>query len=96
MSRIGRFTKDDHDVKRYVVDYEDWLHSEENIVSVIVTNESDPADGFFVEGFMVDESGKQVVYFVSGGLPGSEYDAVITITTHMGQVKQDWITHVVT
>jgi len=95
MSRIGRFQKDAQDRKRYVVDYEDWLDSSEAITAVTVTGDVS-ADGFLIDGFIAAEGGKQVIYFASGGVAGEEYNATITITTNMSQIKEDWITHVVT
>jgi hypothetical protein len=95
MSRLGRFAKDAQDRKRYVVDYNDWLDLEELITLVTVTGDN-PVDGFFVDGYVVDPGGKQIIYYVSGGDPDTDYDATITVTTDMGQVKEDWITHAVT
>ena len=93
--RVGRFAKDAQDRKRYVVDYVDWLDDAEKIVTVDVLG-TDDIDLFYVDGFVVDPSGKQIIYYVSGGVAGVEYNAYITIGTDMGQVKEDWITHVVT
>jgi hypothetical protein len=95
MSRIGRFAKDEGDTKRYVVDYIDWLDDSETISAVTVLGDV-PVDDFYIEWIAVDTGGKQIIYYASGGLAEKEYDAVITITTSLSQVKEDWITHVVT
>lgn len=98
--RLGRFLKDAQDRKRYVVDYEDWLDEEEIVSGVTVTGSVDDPDNptgeFVVDGYVIGDSFKTIVYYVSGGIPENEYNATITIETNYGQVKEDWITHVVT
>ena len=95
MSRIGRFAKDEGDTKRYVVDYIDWLDTDEVITAVDIQG-TVPTDNFFIEWMEVETDGKQIIYYVSGGLAEKEYNATITVTTSWSQVKEDWITHVVT
>jgi len=94
--RIGKFRKDPADRKRYVVDYADWLNQStvETIVGVTMQGNY-PADDFYVDGYTVDTGGLQVIFYVSGGVSGTSYDAYITITTSLAQIKEDFITFVV-
>lgn len=95
MSRVGKFRKVPADRKRYVIDYADWLNEDETINSVSMSG-SVAFDNFYVDGYLVDTDGKQVVFYVSGGLSGVSYDVYATITTSLLQVKQDFVTFVVT
>lgn len=93
--RIGKFRKSDGDRKRYVIDYADWLDAAEIIEGVVMVGDV-PLDNFYADGYIVNAGGKEVIFYVSGGLPGVEYDVQVTITTSMQQVKEDWVTFVVT
>jgi len=93
--RIGKFRKASADRKRYVVDYEDWLNEGETIISVQALGNV-PADNFYVDGYVVDAGGLQVVFFVSGGVDAHSYDVTVTIVTSLQQVKEDFVTFVVT
>ena len=93
--RIAKFRKSPGDRKRYEVNYEDWLNEGEILTNVTMTgNIAD--DAFFVDGFVVDEDGKEVIFYVSGGLAGITYEVGITIQTSLQQVKDDTIAFVVT
>lgn len=92
--RIGKFRKAPADRKRYVVDYTDWLNDNELVTTVSVTGNV-PSDNFFVDGYIVDTGGKEIIFFVSGGVSGEEYVVTITINTDLGQIKEDWVTFVV-
>jgi hypothetical protein len=93
--RIGKFRKDPTDRKRYIIDYTDWLNETETISTVTATgNVVD--DNFFVDGYIVNTGGKEVIFYVSGGLSGKEYDVTIKITTSLQQIKEDYVTYVVT
>lgn len=92
--RIGKFRKAPADRKRYVVDYEDWLNDNELVLTVMVTGDV-PSDNFFVDGYIVDAGGKEIIFFVSGGVSGEEYVVTTKITTDLGQIKEDWVTFVV-
>lgn len=93
--RIGKFRKAPADRKRYVVDYKDWLNDNEEISDGVVAG-SVPEDGFYVDGFLVDNSNREVIFYVSGGLSGVEYTVTITVDTTLQQTKEDWVTFVVT
>lgn len=93
--KLGKYRLDSADRKRYVVNYADWLNEGETIVSSDFTG-SVPADNFFVDGWFVDPNGVEVIFFVSGGVNGTSYDVTFTTTTTLAQIKQDYVTFVVT
>lgn len=93
--RIGKFRKGPEDRKRYVVDYADWLNEDELVTDIVATGNV-PADNFFVDGYIVDVGGKEVIFYVSGGASGVSYDVTLTIDTSLQQVKEDYVTFVVT
>lgn len=88
--RIAKFRKSPGDRKRYEVNYEDWLNEGETVTGVTMQgNVID--DAFFVDGYVVDTDGKEVIFYVSGGLSGINYEVEITVTTSLQQVKEDTI-----
>lgn len=97
MARIGKFRKGQDDRKRYVIDYADWLNETE-IINTVTMQGNVEDDNFFIDGYVVNvtDGSKEVIFFVSGGLPGKEYDATVTINTSLTQTKEDFITFVVT
>lgn len=95
MSRLQKFRKAPADRKRYVVDYTDWLNENET-VTVVTMSGNVAGDNFYIDGYVVDTGGKQIVFYVSGGLSGVEYNVYMTVTTSMQQIKEDYVTFVVT
>lgn len=106
--RIGKFKKAANDRKRLVIDYADWLDLDEKLTSVSMLAymsrdhcgvENTPVpneDTFYVDGFIVSPTGKEVVFFVSGGFVETAYETVVVVRTSKQQVKEDWVTFVVT
>ena len=89
--RIGKFKKGPADRKRYVADYTDWLDGAELLTSV--TSEGNvPVDAFFIDGFVVNTGGKEIIFYASGGVSGTSYTVSLTVNTSMGQIKQDTVT----
>lgn len=93
--RLNKFRKDPADRKRYVVDYEDWMNEDEVLTNAAVSG-SVPEDNFYVDASTVDPSGKQIIFYVSGGVSGSSYDVDFVVNTSLTQTKKDYVTFVVT
>lgn len=89
--RIGKFRKSPGDRKRYEINYEDWLNSGETVTDVTMSGNV-PSDDFYVDGYIVDADGKEVIFYVSGGLDGVEYTVGVEVETSLQQVKEDTIT----
>ena len=93
--RLQKFRKGPADRKRYVIDYADWLNEDELLTGIQMTGNV-PIDNFYVDGYLVDTGGKQVIFYVSGGFSGSSYDVYAKVTTSLQQVKEDNVIFVVT
>lgn len=93
--RVGKFRKAPADRKRYVVNYADWLNEGELITAILMTG-SVPGDSFYVDGYLIDTGAKQIIFYVSGGIAGTEYNVTSTVTTSLQQIKEDYVTFVVT
>lgn len=95
MAAIGRWTISPSEMKRYGIDYSEWLNAAEKIVSV--SHEVSPRTGplFEVTGSLVTGNGMGVVFFVGGGVSGVDYRVTTTVTTNTGQVKQDTVLYLV-
>lgn len=91
---IAKFRKQADDRKRYVVDYTNWMDADENISGVTMGG-NDPEDAFYVDGYVIDETLKRVVFYIDGGVSGVAYDVSIQIGTSKQQVKNDTIQMVV-
>lgn len=93
--RIAKFRKSPGDRKRYEVNYEDWLNEGEEIVSVTMEGNVE-LDAFLVNAYVVSSGGKEVVFYISGGVSGMTYMVMIRVETSLQQVKEDLIEFVVT
>lgn len=92
--RLRRFTKDPDERKRYGLDYTKWLDTSETVVSVALTK-TGPDNALTVEDSAISSNGKRVVFFVDGGTSGKQYSAYVTVTTSIGQVREDTIPFIV-
>lgn len=90
---IGRFRKTVDEVKRYRVDYAEWLDAGEYLSSVVVTaTPTSPTPITFVVGAL-GANPTTVDYFVTGGASGVLYKATVKATTTVGQIKEDRVLH---
>lgn len=92
---IAKFRKAPGDRKRYEINYADWLNEGEVITEVNMIGDM-PIDGFFIDGYNIDADGKEVIFYVSGGMPGVSYNVNVAASTSLSQLKTDVITFVVT
>lgn len=88
--KLDKFRQGPEDRKRYVCDYADWMNASETLVGV--TMEGNVVDDFFaVNAWEIDGTGKQVIYYITGGVAGRSYNVTIEITTSLAQVKNDYL-----
>lgn len=87
---IQKFRKLPGDTKRLVLDYNNWLDADEMLTSVNMVG-SVPNDGFFVDGYLIDDTEKLVIFFLSGGLSRRDYLVTATVATSKSQIKNDTI-----
>lgn len=93
--RLAKFQKSPGDRKRYTIDYSEWLDEGETLTGLTTANPGS-LDGVYVDGALISEEGNNtVIMYVSGGLPGHSYDVGIEVTTSGNQIREDYITFVV-
>ena len=88
---LTTFTKTPAERKRYLLDYRDWLDTDEKVATVAFSAD----DELVVDGHIVSSDGGTVTFFVSGGHDGDTYPVVVTADTTGGQTKQVVIEFVV-
>lgn len=87
--KLGRFTKQPAERKRYSIDYSDWLDTGETISTA--TFAVAPTGALEVDAYTIGSPATSVVFFVNGGTSGVTYKVTVTITTSGGQIKEDEI-----
>lgn len=94
--RLGKFLKSPAEIKRYKLEYRDWLDTGEYCASVTfsVTPVS-AASPLYVIADTIAASSTAIAFVVSGGAVGAVYTVVIRMTTTGNQVKEDTISFVV-
>lgn len=92
--RLRRFTKTPDEVKRYGINYVKWLDASEQIDTV--TLQVTGGDGLLLANkSSVSPDAKEVVFFVSAGTAGKNYNVIVEISTTIGQVREDTIPFIV-
>jgi hypothetical protein len=90
--RLARYKQAPIENRRHVVDYSQWLDTAETIVGTpthSVDNVTSPP--LTVGTPTLSSDAKSVIFFVSGGVDGEEYQVDLTVTTSGTQVREDTI-----
>jgi hypothetical protein len=90
--RLARYKQAPIENRRHVVDYSQWLDTTETIVGTpthSVDNATSPP--LTVSTPTLSTDAKLVIFFVSGGVDGEEYQVDLTVTTSGTQVREDTI-----
>lgn len=88
---LGKFIKSPDEVKRYSIDYSNWLDTGEYLSAVTVTRT--PSTGVMtINPDAIGANDTDVSFFVSGGDAGVAYKILVHATTTNGQVKEDIVT----
>ena len=87
---IGAATKTSTEIKRYKIDYTDWLDIGETVVSAVYTALG-TAPLITISGNVINAGGLGVTFFINGGADSLSYELKVEITTSGGQVKDDYI-----
>lgn len=88
--RLGRFTKTPNEVKRYKIEYSDWLDTGEYVSAATFTQLSGTGLLTIVTNAITGTS-TQLTFAVSGGSDGVDYEIAVRTTTTGNQVKEDSI-----
>jgi hypothetical protein len=91
LMRLGKFVKTPSEVKRYSVEYSDWLDTGEYLQSVVFGVPTAPGDPLVAIANTIESSATRLTFFISGGAAGASYEVSVKTTTTGGQVKEDTI-----
>lgn len=84
--RIGKFRKSPGDIKRYEVNYTDWLGDDEKLETVTIEG-GDMETNFQVGAYGLNTEKTEVFLYVSGGEIHRDYPVEISVSTSRSQVK---------
>jgi len=86
---VGKFNKTPNEVKRYSIDYSDWLDTAEYVSSVSFTVTSNSNVPLTVIADTIAANSTTVAFFVSGGAVSQVYDVTVRTVTTASQTKED-------
>jgi hypothetical protein len=95
LMNLGKYFKAPDERKRYSIDYTDWLDTGESLLAVTFEVIPIDADPVAIDGIAIETGAKGVVFYASGGISGTSYKAIATMTTSGGQVKEDTVQYTV-
>lgn len=93
--RIGRYTLAGRVVQqpgeriRRLVKYDRWLEAGERITNVAVAIDNTETTPLVVDGIVIGPDSDRFAYYTSGGEDGEDYTVTFTITTSVGQTRED-------
>lgn len=85
--RLGKFVKAPAEVKRYTVDYTNWLDTGETVTAKAF--EVTPSGALTIASSVILTGAQKISFFVAGGNNDETYRVAIRATTSAGQVKED-------
>jgi hypothetical protein len=90
--KLGRFKQTPFEVKRYVIDYSQWLDTNESLIGAInIFVDHVVTTPLTVSGATFLSNNTELVFFVSGGDDSEVYRVDIIVGTTAGQKKEDSI-----
>lgn len=93
--RLGRYTKAGRVVQqpgeriRRLFKLDQWLEEGERILTVTAAVDNDTDTPLVVDGIVIGPDSDRFAYYVSGGEDGEDYVVTFTITTSIGQTRED-------
>jgi hypothetical protein len=92
--RLGKFKQAPLETRRYFVDYSEWLDTGEILIAPLVVNVVETTTPpLVISSEVISSDNLGVVFYVSGGLDGEQYQVDVIVTTSLGQVKEDNFTY---
>lgn len=93
--RLGRYTKAGRVVQqpgeriRRLFRLDQWLEEGERILTVTAAVDNDTDTPLVVDDIVIGPDSDRFAYYVSGGEDGEDYVVTFTITTSIGQTRED-------
>lgn len=92
---LAQFSKAPGELKRYTLDYSQWLASSEVITAaafVITSSGNDTPADLKVDAFSFSAQ-TSLVFYMKDGLAENDYNVVVQISTNQNQIKQDLLVY---
>lgn len=89
--KIAKFAQAATDNMEYTLDYSQWLTAGEQISSVVFSVSPTTSPVLAMSSAVINSAKTAFTFFASGGVTGDAYDVAVTVTTSIGQVKQDHV-----
>ena len=67
MTAVAKYKKTPAEVKRYIINYTDWLDTGETITGMVFSVANATTPPLVVDSHLIAADGKSVSYFISGG-----------------------------
>ena len=92
---LAQFTKAPDELKRYTLDYSQWLATSEVITaaSFIITSSGNDAPADLAVDAYSFSALTSLVFYLRYGIDQNDYDVVVQITTNQNQIKQDLLVY---
>lgn len=91
MAILGKFIHTPTERKRYTIDYSGWLTGTELVSSVVFASKPTIGSPAVVDTSTINSPASTVTIFISGGVDGIQYTIAVTMTSSLGQIKEDTI-----
>lgn len=89
MTNLARFVKAPDERRRYILDYTDWLDTDETVTSADFVVAPAEAGDMVVDFSETTDS--TVLFYVNYGQLGEQYTVTVSTETSYGQIKQDTV-----
>lgn len=100
MSQLsGKFTQDNPEVRRYILDYTLQLASGETVTAMSFTISSPTGDNpanFTVNNVTINAAGTMAFFYATAGTAYQQYEVAFLATTSLNQVFEDVISFTIT
>lgn len=93
--RLGQYTVKGRVIQqpgeniRRLVNYTRWMEEGEYITAVSASVEPVTSPEFEVTNIVIDPDGQKIAYYASGGVDKEDYTITFSVTTSVGQVRED-------
>lgn len=88
-SLLGRVVQQPNENIRRLIKYDQWLEDGERITAVTAAVSPTSSTPFEVHTIVIGPDSDRFAYYTRGGVDGEDYTVTFTITTSVGQTRED-------
>jgi hypothetical protein len=92
MAVLSKFEQSPNERLRYSIDYDNWLDTTEVLSTATFTVTPVTVPPLAVDGSLIVEDGKKLVFYMSGGVDRQDYKVEVFAATSDSQIREDVIT----